>query len=1210
MTSRDRRSVEALRAQLAYDREIDATPAGARSNRLREEAEDLSNHGDDVGAHARYREAASLFSHEDDGAAAAACSFDLAESYVRLTTGVPAENLLQARSLFERSLRSPVRQRTPLRLALTLDALGRVLRALAGLHLEDAKALLDDAQKHLGRACAICESLGPFGLVDGAGYRHNLGNLLMQRERWDDAERSYRLAIAHAADACRDPDQLGFRVRRLARPFEPQMHLGLARMQVRRGRKGDLAPALRGLHLVIRDGDAAMVSEAHLLAAQALLARAPERADEAHRHLRAVDMMTLEPHNRGVWLATLRDAGLTELARRALRLALGDAMRRRTATIADHASDHGAHEAQEISRLGAGLHVDEGRPVEAFLALEETAALRYFEIILAQSWHPRDAVSHALAQRRHAAALAAKALEVLASRVAYLADAPMRAALRDVASENEREVARYAPTPGSEPTVDTERVAETMRLHERIIEAVREALPAPSPPAILRAAARELGDESMRAHELLARRDPEADHRTGEGVTALDPAGLLRVLEEHPGDVLLRVSLGTELLAVTVWLEGGSLTGRGIRRPLGADEWRALGTLQGSSAPGEGAAPAGASISEALALLLPRLDIGGSLPDRHVEHVVVLPSLLAALIPWAAAGTVGRTLLDRADAISYLPNLSPRVVRQRTPDERSGTLLVAPGDRCYEEPTRFHDLAFSTVLDAETALFGPTATRERVLSEAAWADVVSLYTHGQHVAGRSSALSFADGDLSLDELDRSWHGCERVELWACQSGVNVSTDWLTPMVDEAFGIDVAFHHAGVRSTIGSLWSVPALVTAHLVRRYREGLVAGRDPRRALADAQRWWRDDVIPNLPRVLASTPEREVPDAIQSLLGTRPSPGDLDTTLGAMRANAPLAQDKQAALIRDFSTPAAWAGFRFMGVVGRSPVIVTGDSLRPLTSDERAEVDALLASKPAPVRDVDALHRERLAEATALDPQAFPTGGQAVRVARRYAERGLGSMRHNLLRGLSWIHEALATPGLSADEVRALSVEATWLWTELARGELDAEPLRPLFPVDQVVVERARTLLDACSSSPELPILAAWIDRLASKEPLDAAEVTRRWPSLRDAVRACTTHWSSLRAMSLVAEWILACRDAPAAVDREAVALARTLLDRRPPPTLTSSVTVCRAVSRGSRCAAARSSPRRRHNSSPRVRSREARRGSPGSTSHNPMRASTGAR
>ena len=47
----------------------------------------------------------------------------------------------------------------------------------------------------------------------------------------------------------------------------------------------------------------------------------------------------------------------------------------------------------------------------------------------------------------------------------------------------------------------------------------------------------------------------------------------------------------------------------------------------------------------------------------------------------------------------------------------------------------------------------------------------------------------ADGNLEVDELGRDFIGCERVELWACRSGVNLSTHILTPFfVDEAFGM--------------------------------------------------------------------------------------------------------------------------------------------------------------------------------------------------------------------------------------------------------------------------------------------------------------------------------------------------------------------------------------------------------------------------------------
>lgn len=1136
-----RPSREAIEAQRAYDQAIESTPEGARSKTLRERAEVESARGHDQAAHALYLEAAALFAEDDDSAAAAACWYDLGESYSRLTIGVHEENQLLARALFERALRSPMRQRTPLRLALTHDALGRTARTLAIHRSSDERAQLDEAERHLGRACSITESLGLVGLVDAAGYRHNHGNLLMQRGRWDDAERSFRRALDHLAAARRDPDQLGFLVRRPMRPLEPMLHLGLARMQLQRGRRSDLASALRGLDRVIHDGDAPMVAEAHLHAAMALLRDGPYRGDEARTHLRAVTLWDLEPDQRRVYLRTLRDSGDAEIARRALRLALTNAMRRRAATIADHMADHGAHEAQEISLLAAELHADDGRPVEAFLALEESAALRYFESVHAQGWSPRDAISLALAQRRDATAAGARMLDDLASRIAYLQPAELRAVLDEFGQALERNlVAADDPTAASE-FPGAEVLAETARVQRRFIEALRLARPAPSASAVLREVAGELGAESLHANEVLTRRDPEADHRTREGSSALEPAGLHRLLDEHPGDVLLRVSLGRDLLAVGVWLDGGALTGRTLRRPLAEHETRALVTLY-ASASERGIAPVGKSVTDILTVLLPALDVNDALPERAIEHLVVLPSTLAALIPWAAAGGPGRTLLDRADAISYLPNLAPRVTQQHVSAERTATVLVAPGIHCHEHATRFHDVAFSALRGGETALLGADATRERMVREAERADVVSLYTHGLHIPQHGAALSLAGGSFSLDELDSRWWGCERVELWACQSGVNHPTDWLTPMVDEAFGIDVAFHHVGVRSTIGSLWSVPALVTAHLVRRYREGLAAGRSSPQALADAQRWWRDTVVAKLPGILASTPEYRVSDAIARLLGTDASRDDLDATLGAMQAL--IKESDQAMLLREFSTPAAWAGFRFLGVAGRHPVVGSSDAVRPLTAEERAGVETLLSESHEPGQDVDAFHRERLAAAVVLGHDEHPTPEQATRVARAYAERGLGSMRHNLLRALAWVHEALAVPSLAAADRGALTVEAAWLWTELARGELDAERLRPLFSTDRVLVQRARALLGGCAAASEAPLLRAWVDRLDQRTPAPADEDLRRWPSLRGAVETCVGRWSKLRAAALAVEWLLSCDEVPQAIVREGIDLADTAI------------------------------------------------------------------
>ncbi|MFO0608836.1 MAG: CHAT domain-containing protein [Polyangiales bacterium] len=414
------------------------------------------------------------------------------------------------------------------------------------------------------------------------------------------------------------------------------------------------------------------------------------------------------------------------------------------------------------------------------------------------------------------------------------------------------------------------------------------------------------------------------------------------MLSEAPGEVLVRVHIERGLMAVAVWLDGGELTARGLRRDLTREQGEALKSLHLVAC----GIPATTGddderVTDALERLLPALDLADVLPEGRSAHVVVLPSRLAALVPWAAAGAPGATLLDRADAIAYLPNLAPRVHRQQVVAPRSGTLLVAPGEHCDEQPTRFHDVAFADRAEGEEALFGERASCEAVLRAAGRSDVVSVYSHGLHRAGEGAEIALAGESLSLETLGGEWAGCERVELWACQSGVNVPTAPLIPSVDEAFGIDVEFHHAGVRSTVGTLWSVPAFVTAHIVRRYRKSLAAHGDPARALADAQRWWRDHVLAALPSLLARTPEAELPGAVTALLGVRVTRDDLTATLGPLRADALLPAAAQRHVVRMFSSPEAWAGFRFLGVAGRRPEVVSDDA-RALTADERATLDA----------------------------------------------------------------------------------------------------------------------------------------------------------------------------------------------------------------------------------------------------------------------------
>ncbi len=943
------RSREAVEAQLAYEDEMRQTPEACAIDDLRQDAIACSEAGDLEKAHGMFLAAAQRCGFEDQGALAAACFYDLAESFGRRRQGVEIENLLEAKRLFERALRSPIRQRTPLRLALTLDALGRVLRRLSERPGPERATCFEASRANILRACELMEACGPVALIDAAGYRTNLGNLLTQGGQWDAAERNYRLALRHWDNALTDPRQLAFYLRPPSMPVPALILLGLSSAQIARGRRDDLSAVLAQLDRVIRDGGATLSDRARLFAAQALLAHRPEQTEAIHAHLLSVDLAALEGDDRRHHVALLEEAGLADAALRAARLAVHDTLVSRSATIADHVSDHLAAEAQTYSLAIARIHADHGRPVEAFLALEETAALRYFEAVLVYGWAPRDPVSRALANRRQSLALAAKWLEEIAGHLSEMSDAEQRAHLAELAR-----LALEPPPPAARadvPPLHRERFDAGLEVQPLLAGIFADALASSTLATALERGARRLGDESLRVAVLLEAREPGSDQHQRSLDAQLDPPALRRVLDGYPGEVFVRVHLGAELFAVAVWSERGRTAGRTLRRPLDAATTEALLALYAGARGSNDAEEGAAERFAALPALLRALCLDDVLPAGDIAHLVLLPSMLAPMVPWAASGGAGRVLIDRVDALSYAPNLTPFVIRQDVPERRAGTLLVAPGAACEGGPTRLHELAFGEAGAHESALMGAAATRAAVLDAVCAADVVSFYTHGRHEAGSGASVVLADGSISTNELNPEWIGCERVELWTCESGVNTATDWLTPFVDEAFGLDVAFHHVGVRSTVGSLWSVSEFVTARLVRRYRRALAEGQPAPQALVTAQRWWRTEVVARLPALLANTPEVELPRVIAGLLGGPETDAGLNGLLAAVRSDAPASGATRDALLRRFSAPEAWAGFRFMGVADRRPVEVEGDAAEVMSEAGRAELAALLATAPLAV-------------------------------------------------------------------------------------------------------------------------------------------------------------------------------------------------------------------------------------------------------------------
>ena len=1098
-------------AHIRYQQESESTERGREASRLSHEAHPLSNGRRHEEAHALYERALSLFGADDDSAAAAAACYDLAESFKRRAAAVRLENLMEAKRLFERALASPARQRDVLRHAMTHDALGQTYRQLAGVMTENGQRadLKREAVRHYVRACSLVEDRPGLGWKGAAEYYNNLGNALKQLGQGKDAVDAYEHALGFSlfwrecwADRQRPEVVPG---------LEPEWHLqldlnlGLALVS-----EGGKRQRRRGWKLIDKVVDAGVppLDQQARLAAAAIQHKSPAGAERMRRYLRDVDSSRISNDQQFELARMLLHVGESERARLVCAQGMDAGMKSRQSAVADHSADHAAAQAQRFARLAAGSFVDGGQPVDAFLALENTSGLRYHDSIAGYSWAPTDPVSTRLSEQiGHHAALA-KELDELASRVSSSHVDPGEG-LETWASPWEAE---------SADGVDDATLAF---IHE-LRAAAEEARRAPSPAVSLRRRAQRHIVENQRLYAILRREYPESNQRQHTWGRSLDGARLQRVLDEHSSRVLLRLHWAEDLLAVSVWLEDGELAGAGARLQLPDG---ATPLLLRMATAAEDVDP------DEVASLLAQLDLSSVLPSSTThDHLVVMPSLFASCVPWSAAGPPGRTVLDRFAAVSWLPILTPLMMRQAARPPRTGALVVTPGSAAGAAQTHFHSVAFAEPQDGEERLDGVAATIERVGERAATADVVSLYAHGEHGGVLEGGLQLYDGVLSLESLGTAFAGCERVELWACRTAVNLPTDPLIPYVDDAFGTDVAFHNGGARSTIAALWKVPDFVTGHIVRKYRRCLAAGEDAPTALASAQRWWRDEALAVVEEELRSKPEQLALEAIARRLGG-PSSG-LESPLGPMPAGAPAPRAAIEAALRRWSLPTAWAGYRFLGVCNHRPQGAwKADLDRALTDDEQARLDALLQEPVAERVDPDDVWDEHIATVRAEVDKAGPTPDQALRMARLFGTRRKSRRDHNLLRGLAWLHEALTTPALSANDRQRLATDAAWLWMELARGEQSEERLRTSSLRSQLHVLRLEALLPGVAHADRV-VLGTWAERLRSplQRPEDATrQIRKHWDAIRSALdEAAPSTYEGQRLRAGAAALLLGTHDA----------------------------------------------------------------------------------
>ncbi|MFH1464650.1 MAG: CHAT domain-containing protein [Pseudomonadota bacterium] len=1084
----ERRSAEALAAHDRYQREMLATLAGRESNELRERAHPLVARGHRESAHALYQEAFALFGPGDQGAAAAAAAYDLGESFAQLRGGSRMENLREAERLLRLSLASPFRQRDPFRIALTRDALGRVQRHLAKRFAgPEAHRLLGEGIREIARACEIMEAIGPAGWLRAGEFYTNLGNALLQDDLSDEAVQAHEFSLRYlrAVEEYRDHWAIapGVAVRNVWRLGLPL--LNLAGALGRRNEPGDADRALRLCEEAAAVGTPQEIAQARV--SMANLERARGHVDRARRAAKSVELAFLAE---AFWPDLSRlflSLGLPAEAVAVARAGRKQAVEERRNALADHLADHAAARAQRFGVLAARGWIDQGDPIAAFLEIENVSGLRYYDRMSAQArTPPADRVAREVASVLHQHGIVAKDLDETASRISYLREEDQRTFLAERRQDLEHAIAQPAANGFPARGVAVVRLA---------VESLARAAGAPSPVTALReAAAWHLRRRQDLETALQARGTPAAQKAPWDA--EMSPAALREVLAEEPGRVALRVHLADELTLAVVWVEDGALVGRSSRRPL--PEGMVQRLTAGVTALTGSDAPASSEPELDWGEVLAFLDPADLLPP-DVRHLVILPSLLAALVPWAAVG-VGVPLVQRVGAISVMPCLMPMWACQARSPARGGVLSVSPGDLPGATATRFHGAAFSVALQGETRLLGAEATGQTLDERARDADVVVFYTHGQGGRIPEPGLLLADTVYAPDATDRVWWGVERVELWACQTGINLPDEPLIPFVDDAFGLDIDFHAAGARSTIGTLWSVPDFITGCLVARFRRALNDGSPAPVALAEAQRWWLSQGVPTLVALLRERPEAE---AVQAFLGTLGVEAPVDAALGGVLGPLPADGRLPPAAVeeaeRRLTRPEAWAGYRFVGAAERRPREVGLPDRLPLSAVEDREVQRILDAPPPESKDIDAWLDDELDALHATMAGREPTPDEALRAARLYADRRYASPRHNHLRGLAWLHEALAAPVLEAEDRVKLRVEAAWMWVEIARRDTPEERFLDVYPSDTVAAARAAALATDLGEGPDVIVLAAWIDLLGGRRGKVEARARRHWERAR---------------------------------------------------------------------------------------------------------------
>ncbi|MFB7592839.1 CHAT domain-containing protein [Streptomyces sp. NPDC056169] len=231
--------------------------------------------------------------------------------------------------------------------------------------------------------------------------------------------------------------------------------------------------------------------------------------------------------------------------------------------------------------------------------------------------------------------------------------------------------------------------------------------------------------------------------------------------------------------------------------------------------------------------------VGPPGPDQPWPRVWWCPTNMLTHLPLHAAGEhdvdgAGHdSVMDRVVS-SYAPTLralSTALAAVSGPVTEPSVLLVAPeppGHRTLPGAVRDAQLLSTFAPRTRlTRLHGAEATVRAVTEALAHHTWVHFSCHGdQSITDPSSGgLILQDGRLTVEDLVRARHPANNLAfLAACKSasgGATVPDEVLTPAA--------AFHHAGFRHVVGTLWAVDDAAASDLTERMYTGLLVDGRP---------------------------------------------------------------------------------------------------------------------------------------------------------------------------------------------------------------------------------------------------------------------------------------------------------------------------------------------------------------------------------------------